>query len=263
MNKNEENGCGGSFYVPINAKIIERIIPSDLTFTIRASENKLISPTKKDYEIPIYITANKDISYITIYKFILKINKQILFQKLVDNGNIAQFYDNDTIEITINNIKIPNLIADTENILLKIKGDILLGNVDSTSINLTEAEFSNIIEMDSLSLIDGYLTIEICEVPDDRLVDISNKNPGVFVIENPVDEVLKVKCVCIERGNYTLSIVDLLGNTEIVKEWKVTNTKQNEYEFDDINISNYGNGNYFIIMTAPNSKFYDKFNVVW
>jgi hypothetical protein len=112
-----------------------------------------------------------------------------------------------------------------------------------------------------VNLTDGYLTIGICENGDGRLVSMSEFASGIFVDENPVSEILKVTCNAIERGNYTLEIIDVLGNSEIVKIFSVDAKNVLPLQFE-IPISKFSNGNYIIIMTAPNDKHSAKFSIV-
>jgi hypothetical protein len=239
---------------------IEVIEPQKIKFTIRASEHNLVSPTRKNYRVPIYITANQDISGFLIDKLVLEIDKNIFNPKSTDNGILYltnEFFP--TIEMAFANVQVPDLKADSEIILLTLRGDILLGSTDSSGIILREVQFSDNSLLDGEpELINGFLTTEICEEGSDRYIELLDFIPGVFVLENPVSDILKVECKTAERGKHTLEVVDLQGNTIQIEEFIATKTK-NEFTFDNIDISNFGNGNYFIIMSSPIKKYYDKF----
>jgi hypothetical protein len=53
----------------------------------------------------------------------------------------------------------------------------------------------------------------------------------------------------------------LLGNSMKIKTFAVTQTTQNNFNFE-IPIENFGNGTYIIIMNAPNAKYANKFVVI-
>ncbi|MDR0926400.1 MAG: hypothetical protein LBO69_01365 [Ignavibacteria bacterium] len=231
-----------------------------LEFTIRASENKLIDPRTQNYEIPIYITSNENISDLVIEELKILINVNVFYPKASSNGAFTAQLNGDIFEITLKNIRIANLTANREEILLTIRGDMILGNTDTSGIIIKDIAFDNTLIIKDLRLIDGYITMGICTEGGDRLISMG-ESPGVFVDENPVNELLKVTCITIERGNYSLEIVDLLGNSTKIKEFVVTQTMQNDFNFE-FHIGNLGNGTYIIIMNAPNAKYTNKFVVI-
>jgi hypothetical protein len=68
-----------------------------------------------------------------------------------------------------------------------------------------------------LLLKDGYLKLDVCKEGGSRLLESFGVIPGISVEINPANNLLKVKCYCIERGGHSISIVDLSGSTAIVK----------------------------------------------
>jgi hypothetical protein len=240
---------------------------SNAQFRIIASENILISPTSKNYKIPIYITANMDIidtiniSKLVIKELIFTINRQVFNPKKTDNGNIFYLYSDDTLNIKIENIQIPNLKKGEKHLLLNIIGDVILGNIDSSDINLisvTIVYFNNILV--EPELIDGCLTTKICDEGEDRLLNVISIAPGIFVLNNPVNSnILELKCICYERGSYYIEIFDIAGNALAVKEWEVNPNLTNEYLFN-IELPYYiGIGNYYLVMHSPTTNYYNSF----
>ena len=74
---------------------------------------------------------------------------------------------------------------------------------------------------------------------------------------NPVTETLEVAIKVIEVGDYSLEIVDLLGNVSTVETWTVAgSTRIFDFEID---VSNFAIGSYFIIMNTPTNKYSAKF----
>jgi hypothetical protein len=68
---------------------------------------------------------------------------------------------------------------------------------------------------------------------------------------------LEVQCKTIERGEYSLEIVDMYGASTVVQDFTVSGSRR-IFDFD-IDISNFSAGAYFIIMNTPSSKYSTKF----
>jgi hypothetical protein len=99
-----------------------------------------------------------------------------------------------------------------------------------------------------------------CEDGGERLLLTGAVRPRVVADENPVKDVLKVSCYCIDRGEYRLEIVDILGNLSIVQSWNHTKKSQ-DYNFE-ISVAPYPLGNYIILMTTPkNTMYHSKFTI--
>ncbi|MCL2039182.1 MAG: hypothetical protein FWG85_01990 [Bacteroidetes bacterium] len=223
-----------------------------LEITIIASKHDSIVPILADYHIPIYIKSNKDIAGYTIEKLVLEIDKSIFFPKSTNNGGN---WNNSNGTITINNILVPPLKAGVETELLTIRGDILLGDKDSSAIDLQE-----VIVADStyFTLEDGYITLKICTEGGDRLLTNVGYSPSITITTNPVTDMLDVECKVVEIGSYSLEIVDLSGMNNIHKKWFVNKTDALEYTFT-IPVLQYSTGSYIIIMRTPTDLISEKF----
>ncbi|MPN35676.1 hypothetical protein SDC9_183174 [bioreactor metagenome] len=135
---------------------------------------------------------------------------------------------------------------------------MLLGNVDSTAISIKEANILPPYNFNStIKRVNGYITNSICNEGSKRLINVSKHSPNLILINNIVGEILDVECTVIESGNYNLEIIDLLGNTTIIKEWTTDSTKD-KFNFS-IPIKNLDNGNYFVVMRTPTMRINKKF----
>jgi hypothetical protein len=246
--------CGqNNLRIPISANVAEPI-----KFTIRASEHKQTDPRKKNYRIPIYIKASADTSNITIEELVIEIDENLYSPRRVDNGTFSKNYIDSIIEITFKNITVPSLQAGVETVLLNVRGDVILGNKDSSDIFIKSVNFSEELQEES-DFINGFITLDICQCGNDRLLTNFDYVPAITVKNNPViTDVLEVECKTVERGNYSLEIVDLLGNATTVKEFTVSANGKRIFDFE-IPIQNYGNGNYIIAMNTPTVKYSQKF----
>ncbi|MCL2039798.1 MAG: T9SS type A sorting domain-containing protein [Bacteroidetes bacterium] len=248
--------------IPINVNnLCQKSLTDDINFTIRASEHELVAPNRRNYRVPIYITASKDISGYIIEKLVLEIDRNIFYPRSIinNNGIMKRNFIDTMIEIIIENIKVPDLKSGIESTLLTIRGDVILGNKDSNSIDLKEVVFAEELT-EYPELIDGYITLNICREVYDRFLGHIGHSTSLAINNNPATEFLEAKCKVIESGTYTLEIVDILGKSAIVKEWKVNINDEQEFNFT-IPILMYGNGSYFLVLSTPSAKYSEKFIV--
>jgi hypothetical protein len=230
-----------------NMKNCADITPPDnyyTKFTIRASEHKLVSPDKKNYRVPIYITANEDILGVTIEKLVIKIDGDIYRPRNIqyNNGKMTRNLIDTIQEIVIENIKVPDLKAGVESVLLTIRGDVSKGTRDSNAIQPTEVVFAKELN-DKVELIDGYITLAYV---------------SLAIKDNPVKDDLDVICKVFEKGNYSLEICDMLGKTAVLKEWSVTENVEQEFNFT-IPVLKYASACYFLILHTPSDIHSEKF----
>lgn len=224
---------------------------------ISASEHNLVEPNSLDYKIPIYITSSENFMNLNIDTLVLTINNNLFYLKSIDNGVFSTNAD----VITIHNILIPQIQHSDTKLLLTLNGDVLLGDTDSTSISITKYAI-NSINIQNIDLQNGYLKLKICTANNDRLLNRTGHSPIVNILENPVySAFLELECNIIESGDYSLDIIDVLGNIQKVKEWKSTAKENNKFRFS-IPINSLGNGNYIVVMNTPSAKYTARFIIL-
>jgi hypothetical protein len=118
-------------------------------------------------------------------------------------------------KIILRNIAIPNLIADQKTILLNLFGDMIL-HIDSSEILLDSVVFIDVLN-EAPELNNGYITLFCCEEGGTRLLQAGNI-PGIKIKNNPASSTLETEIKVLEVGNYTLEIIDILGNSEFIKK---------------------------------------------
>jgi hypothetical protein len=250
--------------IPIRANVKEKP-QTDIKFYIRASEHPLTDPTRRNYRIPIFIKADRSVSNWTIAKLVVEIDRSIYFpRRAADNANnnvdMSLHIIDTVIQMTFENITVPSLLANEEKVLLTIRGDVLLGINDSSDITLLPpVEFVEDLD-EQPDLINGFLTLDLCGAGGGRIVYF-DYTPEIIVKNNPVStNILEVQCKTIERGDYTLEIVNLLGQTStVVQDFTVSGSKR-IFDFD-LDISDFSAGAYIIIMHTPSAKYSTKFVV--
>jgi hypothetical protein len=188
-------------------------------FEISAPTISSVDPVSANYQIPITLSPDLDVPFATILRLVLNVDKRVFYPKGVSRGDFdLQFFGN-TAEVTISNIELPAIQKDTKTNLCYLIGDIILTDMEYTDIIFKEALFTQIVYTSPKEfLIDGSLSIQICNTGSNRyLLSLDNK-PGVIVESNPAQNHLKVLCRCIEKGKYTLTISDFLGITTKIYE---------------------------------------------
>jgi hypothetical protein len=237
-------------------------------FTIRASTHEQIDPRTRDYPIPIFIKADADVfdvSNAVIEKLVIRMDKYIYNPtSALDNGVLTKRfidYDNSLpkkVEMVIENVQIPLLNANEEKTLLTINGDVMLGNKDSSSIDLRDIEFTGFLS--KFNFIDGFITIEICRAGGNRLLNNLDFEPSLTIKRNPVSTgILEVECKTIEKGDYILEILDYSGNTMWRSEWQ---EPANGRIFNlEIPVQNLAGAAYILRMQTPTNWYAEKFLV--
>ena len=241
------------YTVTASYKKIELPPVLDVKFYIRASKHPLTDPTRRNYRIPIFIKADEYVSGSMIDSLVIEIDRRIFYPKRVDNGDMSLHFKDTVIKMTFENVTVPELKANEEKVLLTIRGDVLLGEIDSSEIKIDTVNFSEQLS-EKPDLIHGFITLDICDEGANRLVWF-DYSPEVIVKNNPVTGgILELQCKTIERGSYSLEIVDMLGKSETVREFTVSASGKRIFDFE-IPISNFSSGAYFIIMNTPTAKY--------
>ena len=184
-----------------------------IRLTITASQHDSVDPRSKNYPIDFFITSNEDITDLFIHEIKLNINKNIFYPTSVNNNCVLESNNGN---ISVKNIAVPSLKMDAITPLFTIRGNVLLGDVISSTIKIIDATFEQNIE--KITLVDGYISIDICQTGGSRLAKSFDYEPSITVAQNPATDLLEVECKVIEVGNYSLEIVDILGQSTVIKK---------------------------------------------
>jgi hypothetical protein len=194
-----------------------------------------------------------------IDSLVTEIERSIFYPRRVDNtdGTMKLHIIDTVIQMIFENVTVPSLFANEEKLLLTIRGDVLLGINDSSEIVVRTVKFAEDLA-EKPELLHGFITLDLCEGGGSRIVSF-DYTPEIIVKNNPVStNILEVHCKTIERGDYTLEIVNLLGQTStLVQDFTVSGSKR-IFDFD-LDISDFASGAYIIIMHTPTVKYSTKF----
>ena len=168
----------------------------------------------------------------------VKFNATTFLPESLSNGNISDNY------IDYDNNRILEIDCDnsTEQILTEIKGTVLLGDT------LTDLEIVDFAWKDTLidaDYFDGSLRTKACAL---KLRGIEYLEPlEVKLWPNPVRDVLNIEC------NKEYFFINIYQNTG--------KSIKHGFDLKTINVSNYTNGLYFIIVKKDNCLIYKSINI--
>jgi len=208
------NACG---IIIINARFIAKE-DEKIYFTISAPELNDIDPPLVNFQVPLFIQSDKDISNAIIEEIKFTLNRNVFYPKSMSQtqGTMNSIINQDMREYTLRNIVVPPLTEGVKTELCFIRGDVLLGDIDYSPIILQDVTF---VEKSHIPLLlNGYISFNIYREGGNRLRDVKDVSPSVDVEINPAQHLLQVICICIEKGDHSLQIVDLLGNTTTIKK---------------------------------------------
>ncbi|MGA2297008.1 MAG: T9SS type A sorting domain-containing protein [FCB group bacterium] len=157
----------------------------------------------------------------------------------------------DTISISFQNIN----LTDT---LINISALVLQGDISRDDIKILKFQFVNDTNY-VIQKFNGSINIEeYCVGSSSKALIFTNAGASVSINPNPVTNDAKVQMNIIEDGSYKIEILDLHGKIKTIFYGR--NLKHDFYEFN-INLNDFGNGNYFIIVETPTERIYKSFVV--
>ena len=254
----EENIYNCTLYLTLgrSCKINDSITLTAVTIpetelTFRISKHDKVSPNLTNYDIPIYLKSNYTKDSLIIENIELELDRTLFYPKKVNTGRLNTEIDNNKRIINISDININHINADEETELCRIRGDVLLGEADSTSIIIRDIKT---LQESKYLIQNGYLTIETCTQGGNRLINYGY-NPNIRATNNPVaNDIINVECDIIEQGKHYLSIVNYLGKETIVKCWDIQDRNINKLFFS-IPVNDLCSGTYILVLTTPVKKY--------
>jgi hypothetical protein len=232
----------------------------NVKFTIWATEHKNIDPVSRNYRIPIYIKSDENTSETKIEKLVIEVDRNIFYPRRIEPNTVemSRNFIDSIIEMTFENITVPALSANEPKILFTVRGDIILGK-DSSEIKIDTVIFSETSTFIDYTTENGFITVKVCEEGGDRFLTLTifDYSPSISVKNITVTEMLEVHCKTIERGSYSLEIVDLQGSSITVHTWTVAGGSR-IFDFE-IDVSNLASGSYFVVMNTPTNKYSARF----
>ncbi len=212
--------------------------------------NMLVDPKARDMKIPVYMTLGEkgvEVSQLSITAK-LKFNGALFIpRRLGTEGSIVSStidsFGNRIFEFTAQNLQ----ISDTDSILTEIVGDALLGDVESTPLEMSDFIIFPDTIFSPIYPENGILKLKICKDGGDRLL-LRNMPIDMFANPNPANSELNIRGTVLESGVHTLELADVRGNSQVIEVWNSDTIK--EFDFD-VDITGYSSGMYYLILRTP------------
>lgn len=234
-------------------KLSGRGVPAK-NFTIWLPE--LVSePTNVDLQIPVYAKLEKTgdlLTNFTLDTLILEYDRTLFHLEKIININSDVIYtsklnnDKRQIILTLRNIT----LNDKDTILAILQGIAMLGNKESTSLDITKVEYNQKALVSRIDFNDGKLSIKYCQDGGDRLLDFSINPFQARILPNPSNGEINLEINIIEKGNYLMYLYDELGNKMNIEEAmldpKISSKLSRRYF-----LNNLPNGIYQLIIQSP------------
>ncbi len=236
---------------------------------IIVTEHKKVSPNRKNYRIPVKITAPTDVAGFQIDKITLRFNRNLFYPKYVmlnhssqvDNSSKRAKSDFSLVDslrqVDIENIIVRDLRAAKEYILFYLVGDVLLDVPDSTGVWVEDVTW-DISKVKDIFTEPGYLTIYICTVGGDRLVNANENLQHLNIKNNPItNNNIEFALNTMEIGLHSIEIVDIIGEKLYRSNFYVSETSD-KYKELKISTNGIATGVYCIILQTPTLRFSEK-----
>lgn len=211
-----------------------------------------VDPTTKNFSIPIYVRLSDPSTVIPSigYKAVLEYNSTVFSGERLSSGIVSADSIFDKRRITTIEGTWSRQGA-SDSLLTTIIGSVLLGETDTTALKLTSFQWTSNGERVSQTRTDsGKLVVSICRAKDPRLVRNNGVGNMVLVNPNPAGEKVIVHASCLETGEYTFELVNLIGVSVARREQRVETEGQHEFDFQ-FDAEGLPDGMYYLIMRSP------------
>ncbi|OGU57581.1 MAG: hypothetical protein A2X64_09015 [Ignavibacteria bacterium GWF2_33_9] len=218
----------------------------------------VVEPNIDNYQIPIYakVANPRDTLYgFNLDTMKLEFNRTLFYPKTV-SGNNALILSNQLngnnreLTLALRNIT----ISAQDSVLCYLNGFTMLGNTESTPINITQINYSQFNLVSNITSKDGSLKINICKNGGDRLLDVTNNPLGMVIKPNPASDNFDIDIQVLEIGHYEVSICDITGNSSKIAKFDIDKNASKNYN-TKIDATKFSSGVYRIVIKSPTENY--------
>jgi len=220
--------------------------------------NLFVSNNEDNLHIPIFAKLDKQGDTLLNFKLdtmSIAFNRTIFYPTGLSNPN-ARIINNEIqdnmriLTLEFNQVR----LSDKDSVLTDIIGKTMLGDIDTTSLMVTNIAYQQIDLVSNITYTDGSLQTPYCNRGGDRFLLVNPGGKPPIIQPNPTDGKMNVKFSAIESGNYSLSISNVQGITVELDKWELSFETDKNYE-QTFDLSNYQSGVYYITLRTP-TKIY-------
>lgn len=235
----------------------ERIVPLSgsgrLNIQVEIRMPDLIAdPRAKNFAIPVsgYIVLGAPNASNIQISLSIKYITSTFVAKSVEGGVITR---NESIGgITYLDMDVSGLkFSSTLDTLFNIIGDVTLGDVDSTSLEVVDATLLLSGSVPNIRRYDGSLMLAICRQGDDRLL----RSVGGLILRadpNPATSTVAITADVFEPGLHRIDIVDVTGQVVATSSWE--HRSGDAVYTMPLDVESVSAGSYHVILTTPTRR---------
>lgn len=211
-----------------------------------------VSPAFEDFRLPIratVVSGSTDVADGTL-KMTIRYASSVFAARTLSTGSILR---NEVIGgFTELDVVIPSFaVGSTEKVIGEIIGDMTLGSVISTDLEISNASITASNVTPTVRPQDGSLTLDICEEGGQRLIQRSG-SLSIIARPNPAAEVLELVAQAYERGPHRLDVVTLTG--DIVASYVFVHGIDSTAHTFSVNVQALASGTYQVILQTPTRR---------
>lgn len=211
-----------------------------------------VSPAFEDYRIPIYATIVSGGGTIANGKLTMTVRyaSSVYAARTLNTGSVLR---NEVIGgFTELDLEIPSFTAGTtESVIGEILGDMTLGAVVSTDLEISNAVITAANVTPSVRPENGLLMLDICEEGGPRLITKSG-SLAIVARPNPATESLEIVADTYERGEHQIDIVTLTG--DVVATYTFVRGADASPRSFAVDVRALASGTYQIIIQTPTRR---------
>lgn len=212
----------------------------------------LADPAADDYSLPVSgrvaigttMLENANLKLTIRYRSSLFVARRLSTGTITRNEAIGGFtyLDLDVSDVSINT---------TEAVITNIIGDVTLGPIDSTDLEIVAATLVAPPAAPMVRPVNGWLKLDICREGDDRLVQ---RRGALFIgtNPNPVRDVVNLDVEVFEPGDHHIMLVSSTGEVLWSETWQhVAGAQPRSIR---MNAGTFGSGMYQIVLQTPTRR---------
>lgn len=234
-------------------KLIGKGIPAK-NFTLWLPEITT-EPTNSNLQIPIYAKLEKSgesLSNFNLDTLTIEFDRSLFYLEKIQSMNaqatFETYLNNETrgVKIKLNNIK----LSDQDTVLAILQGSALLGNKESTPLKITKVAYLQKALVSKIDTISGLLKITYCSEGGNRFLEFSNNSFALQINPIPTTDFINVNFQIIEKGVYSIYLIDELGKSTILDEIELSPSSNSLFS-KNYNLSMFPVGPYRLLIQTP------------
>jgi len=211
------------------------------------------------FTIPIYASVRPDTVFLneTHLRISIEMDSRVFSPTSVTRGRLTT----NTIDLLTNKrtltIEVESIdLRQDRNLVTSITGIVLMSTVTATPITFLETEWVKVWQVPITDYQNGSLLVEDVCYQAGRLIRMYDR-PTMSISPNPAQDVVNIRTNLSAPGDYSVRIMDLLGETLYEESLHYTDDSSSEHTFQ-LDASSWAGGQYIVMYSTPLLSFTDR-----